>query len=163
MCGYNNRSRFGARGPLASQAGVSLIEVSLAIVVLAFGVGGVLTVLQSSERGAGRSHRVCVAQMIASQKAEELKAAGFAALRDYISATPKPGAPGSAVYPSAGPEEMPLAGAASAGPGSVCRWRAELALTAVAEGSPPFVRIVSIVEWQGDGQTERIEHAYVYP
>jgi len=162
------RSQSGNLGPplsnsLSRQAGLSLLEVALALAVLTFGLGGVVSLYLSSERSADLTRQRMAAEMLASRKAEALKAAGFNALREHIASHATADKPNQAVYPSGAPLETGLLGQVGAGPDRLCLWRAELELLSPEGGAPSYVRVDSIVEW-GVGSSERKarERLYVF-
>ncbi len=135
--------------PGRARRGMSLIETTMAIAVLAFGLGATLQLYSSSIRTAKLSRERLVAERIAQRKAAELKAAGYAAIDTALRlANSAESASDTIQHPldlsEAERSLLPLP----------VRWRAEV----VREEAPArCLRIVSIVEWGAYGKESRIE------
>ncbi|MCX7016075.1 MAG: hypothetical protein NTW86_26545 [Candidatus Sumerlaeota bacterium] len=139
------------------QAGQSLVEVSLALAVLFFGIGGAVDLYVTTERSAGRTRQYAAAQLLAAAKAEEVKAAGAAALQQYLESHLTPGAAApTALYPPDKPLVVPAPAGFSEKSASFS-WRATLEEAQPGAPDYPSIRVKSIVEWSDGASTRRAE------
>jgi Tfp pilus assembly protein PilW len=113
------------RTPLSRKSGLSLVEILMAIAVMAFGLGGIMTLYVQSQKNADLSHRRTAAEFLVSRKAQELKAAGYETLLSYMKKSQQAGAPHKVLIPDP-PAKTPLGSAAAQGGLAECVWQAEL-------------------------------------
>lgn len=99
--------RRGRTGCRPNGGGFSLIEVLVALVVIVFGLWGILDLVTSNETNDRIVQRRAAAIELAGAKLAEIQAAGFDALLPHL---PKPGGEAAthSLYPAAGPTKFDL-------------------------------------------------------
>lgn len=116
--------------PSGKRSGVSIIEVLMALAVLTFGLAYLIQLQTSTVRRSSEQRMRAKAQLLACEKAEELRAAPFMALQQ------------AALQGSEIPLESPKA----------YRCFAEVA---AADDANTMIRIRSVVEWGSAGDAPR--------
>ena len=84
---------------LSGTRGFTLVEVMIALVVLVFGIYGVLDLYLNAQKQSERNDYKSLAMYVAKGKLEELKAAGYENLASYIRQRQVQGTGKSASYP----------------------------------------------------------------
>jgi hypothetical protein len=125
---------------------MTLIEIALALLVLAFGLGAVVHLHLASQRAAALAHRRVAAQTLAARKGQEIKAVGYRDLLAYLSRHEREGEGHLALCPPEAPAELILEGVGRKSAALKCSWQAEIEQPADMSGC---LRILSRVEWGG--------------
>lgn len=126
------------------RAGVTLVEVMLSLTVLTFGLAGVVQLVDSSEGQSQRSRKHVMAEMLAQEKAQELKSVGFDDLLVYLSDHEQDGERHMALYPLT-PKEYSLGSRGGIRSNLNCLWQAELEQV---DSAPRCIQIVSRTRWR---------------
>lgn len=141
--------------------GFSVVEVMIALVVLVFGIYGVLDLYVNAQRQSERNEYKSLAMYVAKGKLEELKAAGYENLAAYIRLHQVQGTANSASYPESIAfitQYLPDT-YASTHPFSRIVWQADLALHSQDEN---MINVTVTAGWLPTGQN-RYSHISELP
>ena len=138
---------------LSGTRGFTLVEVMIALIVLVFGIYGVLDLYLNAQKQSERNDYKSLAMYVAKGKLEELKAAGYENLASYIRQRQVQGTGKSASYPESIafvtqylPDVYP-----STRLFSRIVWQADLALNPQNEN---IVRVTVTAGWLQTGQNK---------